>query len=1338
MKFKLTAFFISLAMLLSATDWPTHMYDNSRSGVSPETVKPPLHLQWTFNSPFPPAKGWAMPVNGYGSRKTKPNVSYDDAFRVVVAGKIAYFASSAENKVYAVDAATGNILWSFFTGASPRMAPVVWKNKIYFGADDGIFYCLEAKTGKIIWTVNAAPDNRKMLGQGRFLSLWPIRSGGIIDNGTVYFTAGLFPFESIFMFAVDAETGKVKMRKNLDQGGTGSSSPQGYILSTPDSLFLTSRVTPVRINKDDFAQISFDTPYPKVKRTHEYRYNDGGTYAQIWDKYLVFGRGAILAYDFDKDFKDKYGKPKKGGLVFNWFNARQIVFKNKTAYIATDYYIAAVPEDKLADLAKNECLEFEDEIYKKLDIASMTDHRERYDRLVKDFGENDVRAQWIKNGPFKWGKKKWDQWPAKLAEHQEKLKKKIKWLTPVAADEAMIIAGDVIYAGSQDTVYAIDAATGKELWQFKTGSRVRGLSAADKRLYVSTIDGKIRCFGNNSGTPKEVLGTAGPLPKDKFSSFYANFAKDILKSAGTGKGYCLILNGDGGLAYELAKNSELIIQILSGDAKQVGEVRKKLDAAHLLGGRVSIEKADLKNLPYPPYLFNIVIDAGRFFGGSSPTPVNEIFRVTRPSGGLAFIGQPAGGEKFGKTLDFNKLKTGIKVLKGENVKAVTKDRLVILTRGRVKDSKDWTHHYGNPGNTFCNEDKTVKGPFGILWYGEPGPRKRIDRHSAPPLPLVYNGIMYTIGYDVVMAYDIFNGLNLWEREIFGATRSELPFKVSNNVVDENGFYIIVEDKKCLLLDLKTGKTLKEFLVPVKEGAKFNFWSWIALYDGLLLGAKAEVDEGRRRPTENTSYGVFAIDPKSGKIIWQYDGEAIDSNSLTVGDGLVFFLDKKLTEAEKTTALKNTYRQPGDVNTENKDREGNPIPPDLRKIVALDLRTGKIKWQKPLNCTDITIDDILHHNSRVVGSCMYKDGILLVHGTGSLGHPHRQFLEGKFKRRALFAFDGKTGKFIWGGQKGYRKRPIIVGDYVYAEPFAWNLKTGKIKTIVNPLSGKEQILDLHRGYIGCGHLLASGSAIFGAKGGIAYYNLDDLSGFVPFSNMALSCGLDATPANGVFVAPEGRSGCTCGTPIYTSIVLYPREESKGAWGVGTSGGMAKIESFPVKHMFVNLGAPGYRQDDKGNLWIPYQVGLPVDTGFIGKWLPHYKHGENDFYSLDEDIQIINAKENNWLYRHGYCSNKPLSFKLIDKGQPAGTYTVKLYFSEPEKFKAGDRVFDIYLQKKTVLKDFDIVKEAGSAGKPVVKEFKGIKVSDNINIEMKPSADSKIKSPILCGISAVVEK
>ena len=65
-----------------------------------------------------------------------------------------------------------------------------------------------------------------------------------------------------------------------------------------------------------------------------------------------------------------------------------------------------------------------------------------------------------------------------------------------------------------------------------------------------------------------------------------------------------------------------------------------------------------------------------------------------------------------------------------------------------------------------------------------------------------------------------------------------------------------------------------------------------------------------------------------------------------------------------------------------------------------------------------------------------------------------------------------------------------------------------------------------------------------------------------------------------------------------------------------------------------------------------------------------------------------------------------FKLDD-----GAYTVRLHFAETYDgiLDAGERVFDVSLNDKVVLKDLDVFKAAGGPNTPLVKEFKGVKVT-----------------------------
>ncbi len=1318
------------ATLVGAADWPTYQHDNRRTGISSERLAPPLALRWVFDSPFPPAAGWARPVNGYGATKNASNVSFDDALRVTSVGAVAYFASSAENIVYAVDAARGTVRWKFYTDAPPRLAPTVWRGKVYFGSDDGKVYCLRANDGSVVWKVDAAPTDEQMLGTGRIISLWPVRCGVTVEKGVAYFTAGLFPSEGIYLYAVDAESGDIVWRRQLDSGGLDGPSPQGYLLASNDSIYTTSRTAPARWSIADGSPIQFATPIPH----HEYRFHNGGSYAQLWGENIVYGQAAILAFDPNKVLFDKYNRPRKGDLIFNWFNARRVLFADGLAYVATDYHLLAVRQDLLGELAATQCQRFE-AAYKRHGVASYLTALQTF----AEHGEDSPLGRRLTETTLKWGREKFQQWPAATEELFRAFAKKCRWMTPLCANEAMILAADVIYAGGENEVLAVDAATGKRLWSHRTGSRVRGLAIANRRLFVSTVDGNVRCYahGEAAAAPRQVLAAAtkSPYQHDRLSEFYANTARRILDDSQIKKGYCLILSGGAGrLAYELARRTELNIYVLEPDPQEVQQTRATLTAAGLYGGRITVQQSALGSLPYPPYLFNLIIDQGAFFGAETSTPAAEILRVLKPCGGVAYLGQPPGGEALGTALPTSRLEQRRRAFEAPNVHVSIDGAWAKILRGRIECSADWTHNYATAANTYCSEDPLVKGPFGILWYGRPGPRSRIDRHATPPMPLVAGAIMFLTGYDRIMAYDIYNGVPYWERTIVGATRTGLPLGTSNIVADARSLFIVVADKTCLRLDAKTGKTLQTYRAPTGTDAEEAYWGWIAQHGDLLYGSRAETDRRRRRADPRLSNAVFAVDVATRQLRWVYDGKGIDHDGIAIGDGKLFLVDRNLTAAQRSLAIENTFRDESVEDREAIDRRGEPIPPDLRKLVAIDAATGTLQWQRPIDVTDITLDDTAVSDGRVGVACMVKDKVVVVHGTGSLGHPYQEFLRGEFRRRAMYAHHSETGEMLWGGRRNYRKRPIIVGQYVYAEPHAWHLQTGKPKTVAHPISGRQEPFDFFRGYIGCSHLLGSAAALFGNNNGIAHLNLDATCGYTPLGNMSLACGLGAVPAGGIYVAPEGRAGCTCATPIFTSIALYPRRKAR-CFSVGIPGGVSAPKLTPVKHVSINLGAPGFRQDDHGALWIPYPA--RGAEGILGDWLPAYRHSAEMCYRHSDDLLTITGTDMPWVFTSGYSHTKPLQFTLLDPGQEPAVYTVRLYFAEPEDLTPGQRVFQVTLQGETVLTEFDVAREAGGVRKALVREFPGVEVRGDLVVALQPAADCQVAAPILSGIAAARE-
>ena len=63
---------------------------------------------------------------------------------------------------------------------------------------------------------------------------WPARGAPLVVDGTVYFAAGIWPFQGIFVYALDAETGEVDWA-NTGEGITWQAQPHGGAYAKFDS-----------------------------------------------------------------------------------------------------------------------------------------------------------------------------------------------------------------------------------------------------------------------------------------------------------------------------------------------------------------------------------------------------------------------------------------------------------------------------------------------------------------------------------------------------------------------------------------------------------------------------------------------------------------------------------------------------------------------------------------------------------------------------------------------------------------------------------------------------------------------------------------------------------------------------------------------------------------------------------------------------------------------------------------------------------------------------------------------------------------------------------------------
>jgi len=227
-----------VGIISQAGDWPMWRYDAARSNASPDALPHELRLQWVRKLPTP-RSAWP---------ESQAKLQFDAVCQPIIVGKLMIVGSTMNDSVTAFDTGTGAEVWRFYTDGPVRFAPAAHRDKVYAASDDGNLYCLEATSGELIRKIAGGPRERRVIGNDRVVSTWPIRGGPVIADDTVYFTAGIWPFMGIFIHAVDANSGEF-VWVNSETGsrwvthphGTpsfGSIVPQGFLAVTGDRLLV--------------------------------------------------------------------------------------------------------------------------------------------------------------------------------------------------------------------------------------------------------------------------------------------------------------------------------------------------------------------------------------------------------------------------------------------------------------------------------------------------------------------------------------------------------------------------------------------------------------------------------------------------------------------------------------------------------------------------------------------------------------------------------------------------------------------------------------------------------------------------------------------------------------------------------------------------------------------------------------------------------------------------------------------------------------------------------------------------------------------------------------------
>ena len=218
------------------------LHDARRSGVASESLSVPLTAEWTYSTKRRPAPAWTeSPARHdylHNWYDLKPRQGFDRCFDVAVADDRVTFGSSHSGAVTCLLAREGGkVAWTFFTDGPVRFAPQVAGGKLYIGSDDGYAYCLNAGNGSLVWKERAGPTTEMLWGNEHMISLWPVRTSPLVHGDDVFWTAGLFPEQGIYLCRRKAADGSGGWTQALPRPA------QGYLLATTESLIVPTGKT---------------------------------------------------------------------------------------------------------------------------------------------------------------------------------------------------------------------------------------------------------------------------------------------------------------------------------------------------------------------------------------------------------------------------------------------------------------------------------------------------------------------------------------------------------------------------------------------------------------------------------------------------------------------------------------------------------------------------------------------------------------------------------------------------------------------------------------------------------------------------------------------------------------------------------------------------------------------------------------------------------------------------------------------------------------------------------------------------------------------------------------
>jgi len=897
----------------------------------------------------------------------------------------------------------------------------------------------------------------------------------------------------------------------------------------------------------------------------------------------------------------------------------------------------------------------------------------------------------------------------------------VLWEMAVSATNDLIKAGDCLYAADSLGITAIKIINHQPqvLWSHATGKPINRLVASNGKLIAVAADGEILCFGDAAAS--QISERKEDVSENLRRTL---FGKRMIRKTGIRSGYGLVIGtGNVRLLKRLVSNTSLSLVALDSDPERISSLREYFDNLGVKADRLAFLNFDETVSALPKYFSSLtVVSDPACLNDQEAELLSTLYESTRPYDGRMWI-RSRGRDKrrlagTAAGLDLE----GARINRGWS-------HLLISRTGALEGAADWTHNYGDISNTVKSDDQIVKAPLGILWFGGNSNLDVLPRHGHGPSEQVIDGRLIIQGVRSISARDVYTGRLLWKKEFEHLAEDtwmvyydetydeENPLDPKYNQVHIPGsnargtnfiatreFVYAIEGTNCHILDIRTGELVKTISTGDANTERLGY---IGVYEDLLILGNnfsqypdMPAEEGILENVKFSNFDLTAsdelmiMDRFSGKELWRIPANhGFIHNAVIAGDGVLFCLDKLPQGLE--TKLR---------------RRGLPQPPGSR-LLYLDIKTGECLFED---------------TTRIFGSWLgySEEHKLLLQAN----RPSRDMLTGEEGKR-IIVYEIGSGKILWDKPIFYTNPPIISGEKIYTEGEGFSLLTGEPLYEKDLVTGEDIQWNFKREY-GCGYVVASEHLLTFRSASAGFINLDAFEGTGSLGGWKAGCSANLIVANGVLNSPDYTRTCQCPYQNQTSLALINMP-----WMTYWTNSNYTWSGKQIRQLGLNLNAPGDRTSDRNTLWLEYpyvSAGIPGVIPAVPPGVPPgipIRMDTAGYFEIRKDPISIESGNTPWISASSIGGIRSLEITLSK--EPAtedALYTVHLYFSEPEKTAPGERVFDVTIQDRRVLENFDILREAGKKDKEVVKSFSGIPAGSTLTIQMDPVRGETILSGI----------